>query len=176
MNPSNQATTATVEAHPAQTGPRLDARDALGRVLDLIRGCRGVEDIDAARLREVFGVEFHEHAGRLGFGERVSREWWTAFEWDPAHPYGPRFEFSFRPDLPGSHPDAGDICTIDAEAFAAELAAMGFAREIRRAEHGRPIREDFERPGMTVEVYARGEADAPPEKISHACVQRVCIL
>lgn len=163
-------------AHPA-----LDAQRALSCLLDLIRGIRDVGDIDSVRLRRIFGVEFREAGGRLGFGEQVSRDWWTAFEWDPAHPSGPRFEFSFQPAVPGTHPPASAICAMDADAFAASLMAMGFMREARHAEHGRPShdvfeRPGFERPGVVINVHTRGEADEPAEKIAHACVERVHIL
>ena len=59
--------------------------------------------------------------------------------------------------------------------FAAELQTMGFSRETYRAEHNRVIHDLFQREGLTVTVYTRGEADTPPEKITHACVQMVLI-
>ena len=48
-------------------------------------------------------------------------------------------------------------------------------RETYRAEHNRVIHDLFQREGLTVTVYTRGEADNPPEKITHACVQMVLI-
>ncbi len=155
--------------------PRLDAEQSLRRLLNLVRDSRTVGDITAARLREVFGVAFTEASGRHGFGERVARDWWTSFEWVPDGAYGPQFEFAFRPDPPDANPAASAICALDYKAFAAELEAMGFRHETYRAEHGRIIHEQFDRPGMTVQVHARGEADAPPEKTAHACVQMVLV-
>ena len=155
--------------------PKLDAEQSLRRLLDLIRGSRSIQDINAERLREVFGVSFAEASGRHGFAERLDRDWWSSFELDPNSAYGPRFEFAFRPDPPNANPAATSICALDYKAFAAELEAMGFRHETYRAEHNRIIHEQFERPGMTVQVYTRGEAEAPPEKTAHACVHMVLV-
>lgn len=155
--------------------PRLDAEQSLLRLLELIRGSKTVQDITPERLQQVFGVDFAVASGRSGYGERLTRDWWSSFELDPAHPYGARFEFSFRPDPPGTYPPLTAICSIDFDRFAAELQAMGFSRETYRAEHNRVIHDLFQREGLTVTVYTRGEADSPPEKITHACVQMVLI-
>ena len=160
---------------PQALSPRLGAEQSLLRLLDLIRGSRTIQDIDAARLEQTFGVAFAADSGRLGFGERLTGDWWSSFEFDPANPYGPRFEFSFRPDPPGTYPPLSDICRIDFDRFAAELEKMGFSRETYRAEHNRVIHDLFQRAGLTVTVHTRGEADNPPEKITHACVQMVLI-
>ena len=155
--------------------PRLDAEQSLLRLLELIRDSKTVQDITAERLQRTFDVAFAAASGRLGFGERLTRDWWSSLELDPAHPYGARFEFSFRPDPPGTYPPLSDICGINFDRFAAELQTMGFSRETYRAEHNRVIHDLFQRPGLTVTVYTRGEADSPPEKITHACVQMVLI-
>lgn len=155
--------------------PALDAERSLRRVLDLIRDGAPVGAITAARLRGIFGVEFTESSGRYGFAERLTQDWWSSFELDPKAPHGPRFEFAFRPAAPNAHPPASAICALDYEGFAAELLAMGFRHETYRAEHNRIVHERFERPGMIVLVYTRGEADTAPDKIAHACVQRVLI-
>lgn len=155
--------------------PKLDAEQSLRRLLDLIRGSRSIGEITADRLREVFGVAFTESSGRHDFAERLDRDWWSSFEFDPNGAYGPRFEFAFRPDPPNANPAATAICALDYQAFAAELEAMGFRHETYRAEHNRILHEQFERPGMTVQVHTRGEAEAPPEKTAHACVEMVLI-
>ena len=153
--------------------PRLDAERALLRLLDLIRDSKTVQDITAERLQATFGVPFAENAGRLGFAEQLSRDWWSSYEWDPTRDYGAQFEFAFRPSQPDVYPAATDVCAVDFERFAAELQKQGFSRETYRAEHNRVIHDRFEREGLTVTVYTRGESDASPEKIAHACVQMV---
>jgi hypothetical protein len=155
--------------------PRLDAEQSLRRLLDLIRDSRRVGEITAERLREVFGVASTESSGRHGFAERLDRDWSWSFELDPNSAYGPRFEFAFRPDPPNATPAATAICAMGYKAFAAELEAMGFRHDSYRAEHNRIIHEQFERPGMTVQVYTRGEAEAPHQRVAHACVQMVLV-
>mgnify|MGYP003472085268 FL=1 len=150
--------------------PRLDAEQSLLRLLELIRGSRSIDGITADRLQQTFGVTFDAEAGVLGFGERLTRDWGSSFEFDPAD--GGRFEFAFMPEPAGSYPPMGEICRLDFDRFAAELQAMGFRRETYRGEHNRVIHDRFERAGLTVTVYTRGEADEPPAKTTHACVLR----
>lgn len=165
----------TASAAEQTFSPRLDAEHSLLRLLDLIRDSKTVDDITPARLQSAFGVAFAEHDGRLGFAEQLSRDWWSSFELDPKRAYGTQFEFAFRPSQPEAYPAATDVCAVDFERFAAELQKLGFSRETYRAEHNRVIHDRFERPGLTVTVYTRGESDASPEKIAHACVQMVHI-
>jgi hypothetical protein len=155
--------------------PRLDAEQSLLRVLDLIRDSKTIQDITTERLRATFDVPFVESAGRFGFAEQLARDWWSSYEWDPTRAYGAQFEFAFRPSQPDAYPAATAVCAVDFERFAAELQKQGFRRETYRAEHNRVIHERFERPGLTVTVYTRGESDASPEKIAHACVQMIHI-
>lgn len=168
------AMTSTATASQVSS-PRLDAEQSLLRLLELIRGSKTVQDITVDRLQQTFGVEFTTASGRSGFGERLTHDWWSSIELDPSHPYGARVEFSFRPDQAGTYPPFTDICKIDFDRFASELQTMGFSRETYRAEHNRVIHDLFQREGLTVTVYTRGEADSPPEKITHACVQMVLI-
>lgn len=155
--------------------PRLDAEQALLRLLDLIEGSGSVAEITPERLRAVFDLPFTERSGRLGYAEQLTSEWWSSYELDAARALGPRFEFAFRPAQPETFPSAGDICKVDFARFAAALQAQGFRRETYRAEHGRVLYERFERGGLTVTVHPRGESDASPEKIAHSCVSMVHI-
>jgi hypothetical protein len=168
------AMTSTATASQSYS-PRLDAEQSLSRLLDLIEDSKTIEDIDVERLRSVFGVAFDEDAGRFGFAEQLSDDWWTSYEWDPERENGPQFEFAFRPSQAGAYPAATDVCALDFARFAAELQKRGFNRETYRAEHNRVIHDRFEREGLTVTVYTRGESDASPEQIAHACVQMVHI-
>lgn len=160
-------------AAPSSFSPRLDAGQALSRLLALIRGSRTVQDITPSRLQETFGVPFGEQGGRLAYAEQLTPEWWASYEWDPARAQGAQFEFAFRPGNPDADPDYTGICTMDYDAFAAELKAQGFGHQTYRGEHGRAIEERFERAGMRVAVQTRGEAGTTPESIKHACVQMV---
>lgn len=156
-----------------QVSPQLDAEHALQKLLDLLRGAHRIEDIDGAALQRAFGVAFASHDGRLGFGEQITADWWTSIELDPKPPYGPRFEFAFRPADPNAYPSASDLCALDFDRFAADLVAAGFQRETYRGEHNRVIHDTFTRDALKVTVETRGENDDSPEKIAHACVKTV---
>lgn len=153
--------------------PQLDAEQALQKLLDLLRGAHRIEDIDGAALARAFGVAFASHDGRLGFGEQITADWWTSIELDPKAPYGPRFEFGFRPNDPNAYPSASGLCALDFDRFAAELEKAGFQRETYRGEHGRVIHDTFTRDALKVTVETRGENDDSPEKIAHSCVKTV---
>ena len=69
-----------------------------------------------------------------------------------------------------------DICQIDFDRFTAELEEMGFTRQRYYGSHGGFMKDWFDRPGMRVEVYPRGERVWTPERDSgRACVQMVLI-
>lgn len=155
--------------------PTLTAEALLQRLLALVSDSKGIEDFNPRRIRRAFEVEFFVDEGRLGFGERLCRDWWSSLELDPDGAYGPSFELAFRPDRTGTYPPATEICALDYDSFAAELTAMGFEHETCYGEHGRVIHETFERNGVTLTVYTRGEADEPHDKITHACVMRVIV-
>ncbi len=155
--------------------PTRTAEALLERLLTLIRDSREIQDFTAARVRRAFEVDFVSDEGRLGFGERLNREWWSSIELDPDGPYGPSLELAFRPDRSGTFPPATDICGFDYPRLAAELIAMGFEHETCYGEHGRVVHESFERAGLSLTLHTRGEADEPAAKITHTCVLRVIV-
>jgi hypothetical protein len=155
--------------------PTRTAEALLERMLTLIRESSEIQDLTAARVRRAFEVDFVSDEGRLGFGERLNRDWWSSIELDPDGPYGPSLELAFRPDRSGTYPPATDICGFDYARLSAELVAMGFEHETSYGEHGRIVHESFERAGLSLTVHTRGEADEPPAKIAHTCVLRVIV-
>ena len=52
---------------------------------------------------------------------------------------------------------------------------MTIVARLARAAGGSVALHNVPGEGLTVTVYTRGEADSPPEKITHACVQMVLI-
>ena len=163
---------------PMSIQSKLSAEQILLRLLELIRESDSVEDFTPEHLSRTMGVEIEyarDGSGRYGFGESVTTEWTHGFEADMKTKSGARFSFSFD-SAPGSSPPMTDICQVDFDRFTAELEAMGFTRQRYYGEHGRFIMDWFARPGgMRVEVYPRGEANEPVEKIRHRCVKMVLI-
>ena len=158
--------------------PALTAEQGLLRLLELIRTSKGTQDFTPERLNEVMGVRIEyarDGADRYGAGEQLTEQWSYGFSVEKTAARGTRFEFSFNENPPGSSPPMTDICQIDFDRFTSELETMGFMRQHNYAEHGRLMSDWFDRPGMRVEVYPRGEANEPLEKISHNCVKTIFI-
>jgi hypothetical protein len=158
--------------------PALTAEQGLLRLLELIRSSKGTQDFTPERLNEVMGVRVEyadDGADRYGTGGQLTEQWSYGFGVEKTAARGMRFEFSFNENVPGSSPPMTEICQIDFDRFTAELEAMGFTRQRSYGSHGSVMNDFFDRPGMRVSVYPRGEANEPPEKISHSCVQMVLI-
>lgn len=178
---------------PATIQPKLTAEQALLRLLELIRTSKTIADFTPERLSEVMKVPITAWDEGYGFGEAATAQWnhgFTVEMWPSPVGRGPKvpmFEFMFNPRPRGMSPSMIDICQVDFDRFTAELEAMGFRRSHNydsppsppigepALPHGRLINDAFYRPDVRVEVYPRGEANDPVEKITHDCVERVVI-
>lgn len=174
--PIKENTTMPMEERSSTTQPKLGAEAVLGKILELIRDSRSVDDFTAEKVAAVTGLQMH-HDGpnRFGAHEILTPEWWYLISMDKTTMNGPQFMFDFHPVKPGTFPDATPICSMDFDAFSHALEGMGFIREVRYGEHGRIDAYDFQRPGLWVSVAVQGEANEPVEKISHHCVQMIII-
>ena len=163
----------------ASLNQTLTAEQGLLRLLDLIRSSKSTEDFTPERLNEVMGVRVEYARGgvdRYGAGGQLTEQWSYGFNVEKTAARGPRFEFSFNENVPGSSPQMTDICQIDFDRFTAELEAMGFTRQRYYGSHGSFMKDLFDRPGMRVQVYPRGERGWTPERDSgRVCVQMVLI-
>lgn len=163
----------TTAAPASIASPRLDAPQALQRVLDLIDDSHGLADLTPAHISQVMGIPMEtarDGSARYGFGEALDTQWTYGVGLDATTPDASRFEFAFNP----SQADAPmtPICQMDYDAFTAKLEAMGFTRTPYRAEHGRFVKEWFDKPGLRVSVYPQGET---AEAAAHRCVRMVTI-
>jgi hypothetical protein len=171
--PSKEEPAMTTAAPAPIASPRLDASQALQRVLDLIGDTRGLADLTPARVGEKLGVPMEaarSGSARYGFGEALNPQWTYGVSLDATSPEAAKFEFSFNP----SQADAPmtPICQLDYDAFTARLEALGFTRTPYRAEHGRFVSEWFDKPGLRVSVYPQGET---AQAAAHRCVRMVTI-
>lgn len=186
---TNPATPGNAGQNTAPIQPRLAAEQVLTKLLGLIRNSKSIKDFTPEYLSKMMGVEFVTYSpGDHQYGEQVTPDWWYTMQMDESVTTQniSRFEFRFSSEL-GTSPDMTDICQIDFENFASELESMGFTREPyydsappappgeERLPHGRLLYWSFYRPELGIQVYPRGEANEPHEKISHNCVQMVLI-
>ncbi len=166
-----------VPADPSKSGPR-SAKEALERVLELIRTSASIESFTADHVSRALGqsVQYRDDgSGRFGASGVLTSEWSYGFGVNKTEVKGAWFEFLFLPNPPEASPSMSDICQIDFETYAAHLEKMEFLRKRNFVEDGRWMSEIFQRPGMRVELFPRGEADAPLERATHQCVEWVQI-
>lgn len=154
------------------------AEDALTRFLALIGGIHAIDELSPGYLQRTMGVAV-EHAlndpHRYGASAALTHQWSYSFGVDQTATAGKWFEFSFIPVEAGASPPMTEICKIDFDSFAQRLEAMGFKRQRNIGEHGRWISDFFSRQGMRVEVFSRGEGDAPHERVEHHCVEWIYV-
>lgn len=173
---TNTATAGSTGQSTTSIQPKLTAEQALTRLLELIRTTHSIQDFTPKKLTEVFGQElWADGPDRYGFGEQITQRWSHGWEVYKNPLEGMQFSFSFTPLPPGTFQDMTDICQIDFDQFGAALKTMGFSKTPDYGEHGRLMNHTFDRPGMRVKLYPRGEANEPPEKIAHDCVEMVII-
>ncbi|MEA9659275.1 hypothetical protein [Xanthomonas campestris] len=166
-----------VPADPSKGGPRT-AQEALERVLELIRTSASIESFTPDHVSRAMGQSVQHRddgSGRFGASGVLTRNWNYGFGVNKTEVKGARFEFLFLPNPPEASPSMSDICQIDFEAFAAHLEKMGFPRQRNLVEDGRWMSDIFQRPGMRVELFPRGEADKPLARTTHQCVEWVQI-
>lgn len=173
--------------------PKINAAQALQRVLELIRTSNTAADLTHDRVEQVMGVPLHEKGRIYWFGERVAPHWSHGFSLakDPgasSAEQAPRFDYGFSPDPLNSTPPMTDICQLDFDQFKAALQAMGFtARSVYDSPphappgqdslpHGRRMYDSFDRPGMRVQVYPEREhAPKSDTDMGRTCVKQVYI-
>ncbi|MCC4610199.1 hypothetical protein [Xanthomonas campestris] len=154
------------------------AKDALTRVLALIEGIHKLDDLTPDYLQSKMGVPV-THAEkdhrRYGASAPLTTEWGYSFGMDQTPTAGRWFEFTFNPAQAGASPSMTEICELDFDTFTKRLEAIGFTRQRNVVEDGRWMSDFFNRPGMRIEVFPRGEADAPQERVEHHCVEWIYI-
>ncbi len=161
----------------SSSAPRT-AQDALTRILGLIRTSSSLDAFTPDYVSRAMGqaVRYrNDGTGRFGASGVLTPDWNYGFGINKTEAKGAWFEFLFEPNPPDASPSMSDICQLDFERFASQLEQMGFSRERNLVEDGRWMSEIFQRPGMRVEVFPRGEADTPQDRATHQCVEWIHI-
>ncbi|MEQ7757576.1 hypothetical protein ABQZ69_21535 [Xanthomonas sp. WHRI 8391] len=169
---------AVIPAGSESSGPIRTAEDALTRMLALIQAIHGLDDLTPDYLQSKMGVPVTHAATdpkRYGASAPLTSEWGYSFGMDQTPTAGRWFEFTFIPAQAGASPPMTEICRIDFDTFTKKLENIGFVRQRNMVEDGRWMSDFFSRPGMRVEVFPRGEADAPQERVEHHCVEWIYI-
>lgn len=186
--PAKEARPMTAAA-TTSTSPQLNAEQVLRQLLNVIRDSENAGEITSKNLGAKLGIEFiTQEPGYHVFGEELTPEWAYGMElYDNVTPVrNHRFLFSFNSD-PGATPSIAGICTPDFNQFAAELEAMGFTWRRQydsppqpppgapRLPHGSLMYDNFDRPGMHIEVHSQRANSSSPEQADHECIRMILI-
>ncbi|MCT8355807.1 hypothetical protein NLA05_05565 [Xanthomonas citri pv. anacardii] len=147
-------------------------------MLALIQTIDGLDDLTPDYLQSNMGVPVTRAATdpkRYGASAPLTSAWGYSFGMDQTPTAGRWFEFTFVPAQAGASPPMTEICGIDFDTFTKKLESIGFVRQRNMVEDGRWMSDFFSRPGIRVEVFPRGEADAPQERVEHHCVEWIYI-
>jgi hypothetical protein len=167
-------TPATSNASP-ETHSSLNAKQALGQFLELIRTTKAVQEVTADRLQQTIGVPIKiETPEHYGYGQALAGGWAFSIERQVLSSGHPEVNLSFD-SLPGKGASSKDICDPDFSRFTGALEHMGFTRHAMHGEHHRWLFDYFERPGMRVEVYPFVSQSDTGEPIGPKCVRRVLV-
>lgn len=152
------------------------AEQLLLRLLDLIKSTNSADELTMERVSAAMqqpALTFGP--GHFGYGDRLTPEWGFGLEVNKAGAPESFLDLNFIDTTPEKRAGATDICKIDFDQFASELAAAGFIRETVWGEHGRVSYYHFSRPSLSIRVVTIGEDSTPLDKITHDCVRRVTV-
>jgi hypothetical protein len=169
----------TTSEHSANQGQStLTSKDALSRMLELIRGIQSVNDVTPEYMGKVMGTKITVvDPDKYGFGQSFSKDWAGGIQRSKLISGATQLDFSFT-SKPGEQPSAAEVCDPDFGQFTAELEAMGLARQSHYGEHGRWLYDYFDGRKMRVEVHAM---DVSPQvhgdngAAAKACVKMVIV-
>ncbi len=168
---SNQATSGEY----VPNGSDITAKQALQRMLELIRGSKDIGDITPEYMHKTMGVEIKTvDKDEYGYGQRLAGNWAWNIQHQQIDSVGPRVDFAFGA-MPGTQASPADICEPDFAHFTGELEGMGFSRHSSRGEHNRWTYDYFERPGLRVEVYPITAMTDSGEPAGPTCVKMILV-
>lgn len=159
-----------------QNGTRqpTSAADLLSRLLDLLASAKTMRDLDHHTVGRALGLSVGDDR-RLNDSAQLTDEWYYNVLADPDFALGPVLQVEFFDNLGVADAAMSDICEVDLDQFGSRLATVGYAYRKDYGEHGEVIAHEFTRGPLFITVVSNGEADHPPEKVIHDCLQSVTV-
>jgi hypothetical protein len=186
--------------HTLDEYPDLTPEEMGRRMLKLIDSLASFDELSLERVQEVMRLPLHEMPSGTShaFGMHLpASDWYYAFDYYD-HPQlseskNITYEFLGKNETV----DMGPVCAMDYGAYVMALTSMGFQEREDMARydalHPYPRRNErtgllepspppqfrrlpvyfFTRSNVVVQIIPRREADAPAEKLSHACVESI---
>lgn len=153
------------------------AEDISRRILTLIDGIHGPEQIAPAHIEQVTGIKVEFNArdsNQYGFSGELSDDWAYSLvsltEIDGSRPH--RLMFSFEDESADGNGDMANVCGLDYAGYARALADAGFVAAPVRGHHGEVEYWEYERGRVSLQVHVRGESE---QRADHACVSMIVI-
>lgn len=163
-------------SHTASQSQNPTAEFLLLRLIDLIKQSKSVHDLTPDAVSAVMQqpVTFFT-PDRFGYRGLLTADWRFTLDVKTVKSVTERLDLDFIDRTPNRSAPATEICQIDFDRFAAEMAKAGFSRTTINGEHGIVVYDRFDRPNLSIKVSTRGEAAEPPQKAQHSCVQLVTV-
>lgn len=154
----------------------LTAELLLARLVDLIKQSRSIQDFTPERVSAAMQQPVtYFTPDRFGYRGLLTRDWRFTLDVRTADTVTERLDLDFIDRTPNRSASATDICQIDFDRFASEMANAGFSRTTINGEHGIVVYDRFDRSDLSIKVSSIGAAPFPPEGALDICVQLVTI-
>lgn len=188
--------------HTLDEYPDLTPEELGRRMLKLIDGLQSFDELSLERVQEVMRLPLHKMPSGTShaFGMHLpASDWYYVFDYDntPQDPdsKGVTYRFSNK----NKSADMEPVCAMDYDAYVKALKSMGFREREDMAQYETyptlPPRLNkrtgllettppkfrrlpvyfFTRNDVVVQITRWREADAPDEKLHHACVQSIVV-
>ena len=163
-------------SHTTAQADTPTAEFLLLRLIDLIKQSTSVQHLTPDRVSAVMQrpVTFFTQ-GRFGYRGTLTSDWDYTLEIEVTKSNGTRLDLEFIDATPRRLATATEICQIDFDRFASELANAGFSRITINGEHGIVVYDRFDRPNLSIKVSTRNAAPTPLETTKQSCVQLLTI-
>ncbi|MDP9929253.1 hypothetical protein [Variovorax paradoxus] len=192
----------TYRPHTLDEYPELTPDEIGRRMLKLIDSLKSFDELSLERVREVTRLPLYDipETTSHGFGMHLPASGWRyvfAYYNNPKSPDLKNISYNFINKNEAA--DMAPVCTMDYDAYVTALKGMGFQEREDMAQYETyptlPPRLNertglletpppkfrrlpvyfFTRKSVVVQITRWREADAPDEKLRHACVQSIAV-
>lgn len=176
LSPTQESFSMPTSSHADYQSQNPTAEFLLLRLIDLIKQSRSIQDLTPDRVSAVMQqpVTFFT-PDRFGYRGPLTADWRFTLDVRTVNSVTERLDLDFIDRTPSRSAPATEICQIDFDRFASEMAKAGFSRTTINGEHGIVVYDRFDRPNLSIKVSTRGEAPEPLENAQHSCVQLVTV-
>ncbi|MDP9899975.1 hypothetical protein [Variovorax ginsengisoli] len=192
----------TYRPHTLDEYPDFTPEELGRRMLKLIDSIKLLDELSLERVREVMRLPLHEMSSGTSYAFGMNLPtwgWYYVFDYDNT-PRAPGLKgVTYRFNNKNESAEMTPVCAMDYNAYVTALTGMGFEEQEGMAQYETyptlPPRLNertelletpppkfrrlpvyfFTRKNVVVQITRWREADAPDEKLRHACVQSIAV-